>query len=267
MVRCWVRWNARALIVAGLVGAGALAAHAEETVGEALTNGKVAVDVRYRYETVDQETFSEDAKASTIRFRLGYRTGSYHGLFAYGEFEGINAVGKEEYDDSPPSSSIFPIVADPEGSEFNQVYLGYEGLANTVFMFGRQRITLDNHRFIGNVGWRQNEQTYDAFSARYDATEKLAFFYGHLNNANTILGEDHPTASERNLNADLLNVSYDFPVGTLTGYAYLLELESTPLDSHQNIGTPISPTTRTPPPRSTQAICSRKWESRSRSSA
>ena len=77
MVRCCGRLCARAIIVAGLVGAGVLAAHAEETIGEALTNGKVAVDIRYRYETVDEDTFNEDAKASTIRFRLGYRTGTF----------------------------------------------------------------------------------------------------------------------------------------------------------------------------------------------
>jgi hypothetical protein len=34
---------------------------------------------------------------------------------------------------------------------------------------GRQRIVLDDARFIGNVGWRQFEQTYDAASLRTNA--------------------------------------------------------------------------------------------------
>jgi hypothetical protein len=55
------------------------------------------------------------------------------------------------------------VVADPEGTEVNQVWVGYEKYDTNV-KFGRQTFTLDNHRFIGNVIWRQNEQTYDAVS-------------------------------------------------------------------------------------------------------
>jgi hypothetical protein len=267
MVRCWGRWSAHALIAVVLVGAGVLAAHAEETVGEALTNGKVFFDLRYRYELVDDEGFAEDARASTVRFRLGYETGSYYGISVFGELEDVHAVGTEKYNSTSNGLTSFPIVADPEGAELNQAYMAYTGVSHTTFRLGRQRITLDNHRFIGNVGWRQNEQTFDAVSARFTPVEKLALFYAHIGNVNTIFGEAHPNTllADRNVSTDLANISYSFPVGTLTGYAYLLELEDTPSASHQS--TPISPTTRTPPPRSTQAICSRKWESRSRSSA
>jgi hypothetical protein len=31
---------------------------------------------------------------------------------------------------------------------------------------GRQRINLDDQRFVGSVGWRQNEQTFDAVRGR-----------------------------------------------------------------------------------------------------
>ena len=32
----------------------------------------------------------------------------------------------------------------------------------------RQEIILDNHRFVGNVAWRQKHQTFDSVSARAD---------------------------------------------------------------------------------------------------
>ena len=35
---------------------------------------------------------------------------------------------------------------------------------DATLIFGRQRIKLDDDRFIGNVGWRQNEQTFDALT-------------------------------------------------------------------------------------------------------
>ena len=38
----------------------------------------------------------------------------------------------------------------------------------TLVTTGRQRINLDDQRFVGSSGWRQNEQTFDA--ARVEAT-------------------------------------------------------------------------------------------------
>jgi hypothetical protein len=37
-----------------------------------------------------------------------------------------------------------------------------QGWAGLKLKAGRQRIKLDDDRWVGNVGWRQNEQTYDA---------------------------------------------------------------------------------------------------------
>ena len=68
-----------------------------------------------------------------------------------------------------PSSqrrTAFSVVADPENIELNRLQLQYKGKAVTVTV-GRQRINLDDQRFVGAVGWRQNEQTFDA--ARIEA--------------------------------------------------------------------------------------------------
>ena len=48
---------------------------ANDTVLDALKNGKVLLNVRYRYEHSGQDGFDEDAHASTLRTRLGYETG------------------------------------------------------------------------------------------------------------------------------------------------------------------------------------------------
>ncbi len=230
---------AAALALVPWAGAGALAA---DSLGDALTGGKVLFNLRYRYEFVDQAGFSRDARASTARLRLGYETGLYHGLSALAELENVTAVGAEKYDSTANGLTSYPIVLDPEDSELNQAYLSYAGVPHTTFRFGRQRITLDNLRFIGNVGWRQNEQTYDAHSARFTPVEAFSLFYAHMNNVNTVSGEHHPDPSkaDRNVFADLLNVSYRFPIGTLTGYAYLLEFEDEPAISHRNLGVRFS---------------------------
>ena len=211
---------------------------AEEPLREALTRGEASVDLRYRFERVDQDGFSRNAEASTLRLRLGYTTGTYHGFLVSADFEETTVIGAELYNSTSNGLAEFPVVADPKDTEINQAYLGFTGLKGTTFKLGRQRIALDNHRFVGNVGWRQNEQTFDAFSVRADVTEKISFFYSHINNANRVFGESNPTPALANLNlfADLANVSLQFQVGTLTAYVYLLEMEDSPASSHRNVG-------------------------------
>jgi hypothetical protein len=220
-----------------LCAAGGTAIRAE-SLKEAVKGGDVLVDFRYRYEFVDDEGFSKDAEASTARLRLGYRTGLFHGVYALGELEGLAVIGGEQYNSNANGLTDFPLVPDPDDEEINQIYVGYEGLKNTDFRLGRQRITLDNHRFIGNVGWRQLEQTFDALSVKSQFTDKFTFYYSHLNNANRIFGENNPNPllADTNLDGDLVNVAFDFSAGTLTGYAYLLDFEDAPATSQKNVG-------------------------------
>ncbi|MCP3982056.1 MAG: alginate export family protein [bacterium] len=206
-----------------------------DSLVDAVKDGEVIIDIRYRFEVVDQDSFDDDAQASTLRGRLGYRTGSYHNFFALAEFEGIAALGGEKYNDTPGVPSDVPVIADPEDEELNRLFLGYKA-GKTKFKLGRQRIKLDNDRFIGNVGWRQNEQTFDAFSVTSKFVDNLTAFYGHLNNANRIFGEHHPTLSDLDLSSDLLNLSYGFDFGTLTAYGYFIEIEDSPDASHRNLG-------------------------------
>ncbi len=211
---------------------------AEGPLTDALTQGEVNVDLRYRFELVDEEGFAQDAEASTLRLRLGYETGSYHGVFARVEVEALETIGSERYNSTANGLAGFPVVADPEDGEINQGYIGYSGVENTMFTLGRQRIALDNHRFIGNVGWRQLEQTFDAFAVKSDVRAGVALFYAHLDNANRIFGAHHPDPvfAESDLSGDLVNVSIASPIGTLTGYAYLLEFQDAPASSHKDLG-------------------------------
>lgn len=217
------------------------AAEAKESVKDALTGGKVDVDLRYRYEYVDQEHFgpiTEVAKASTLRLRLGYTTGQYYGLFVMAEFNGIWVIGSEQYNSTANGLTQYPVVPDPDGDELNQGYLGYRPLDMMTFRLGRQRIQLDNDRWVGNVGWRQNEQTYDAFSGWFDFSDEFALFVGYLGNVNRVFGDTNPNPAlaETNLDAPLLNLSYEFPLGKLTGYGYFMELIDSPQASTRTTG-------------------------------
>ncbi|HVR34405.1 MAG TPA: alginate export family protein, partial [Methylomirabilota bacterium] len=126
-------------------------------------------------------------------------------------------------------------IADPENIEINRAQVSWKSGATGV-TFGRQRIILDNARFVGNVGWRQNEQTYDAISLQNTSLDDTTLFYGFVHNINRVVGDDHP-AGDFHSKAHLFNASYaGFKPGKLTGYAYLLDIQDAPAASANTFG-------------------------------
>src|SRR5574340_371966 len=151
-----------AALSALLFAQGALAA---DTLTDALTGGKASGNLQYRYEDVrNGAAAANTATAHTVRLRLGYETATFNGFGAMVEAESVKDLGNKKYNGLNPVNGTYAQILDPEVTEINQAYLSYSGIANTTVKWGRQRIKLDNDRFIGNVGWRQNEQTFDAFT-------------------------------------------------------------------------------------------------------
>lgn len=85
-----------------------------------------------------------------------------------------------------------PVVADPDSERLNRLPLGYHGVAGTEARVGRQRIILDDARFVGNVGFRQNDQTCDAARARTDLPGGVEVDYSYVWQVNRILGSESP---------------------------------------------------------------------------
>jgi Alginate export len=124
------------------------------------------IDGRLRYEHVDQPT--AEADAVTMRLRAGFELKT-QGLSLLAEGEGTLAIG-DNYNAFPFAVAShqrrprYAVVADSETIELNRVQLQYKGPAAGVTI-GRQRINLDDQRWVGSVGWRQDEQTFDAVRA------------------------------------------------------------------------------------------------------
>jgi hypothetical protein len=88
-----------------------------------------------------------------------------------------------------PNNGQYPVVADPTGTEINQAWFNFAFSDNNSLKIGRQRIILDNQRFVGGVGWRQNEQTYDAVSFNSNIAGSQLFM-SYIENVNRIFGDD-----------------------------------------------------------------------------
>ncbi len=213
---------------------GGSAAIASDDFTDALVGGKAKVDMNLRYETVEQDNDSEDATALTLRTRLTYLTKEFQGFSAVIEMEDSRIVGgQDEFTVGPTgfNPNQYSVIADPETTELDQAYLQYK---NGMFVgkFGRQVITLDNHRFLGHVGWRQDRQTFDAANLTITPAEGWKASYIYIGQRNRIFAE----AADLESKDHLFNVSYKTPVGTIVGYSYMLELDNDTDNARDTLG-------------------------------
>jgi hypothetical protein len=217
---------------------GTAAAADSNSFEDALTGGKASLSFRYRYEYVDQDGISNEAKASTLRTRINYRTGDWYNFALFGEADNVSEIGNDQYNSTRNGKTNYPTVADPKGTDLNQLYLDYNGFDKNLFRLGKQRINFDNQRFIGGVGWRQNEQTYDAVTWGNTSLDGFAFTAGYINNVNRIFGPDggKPNA---NLDTDTFVANAAFsgwkPL-KIVGYAYLMDISDADALSNDTYG-------------------------------
>lgn len=218
---------------------------AADSLEAALKESKAQLSLRPRYENVTQESLTTDDKlhsdAVTLKTRLTFTTGSFFDTSAVLEFDDVTALKDEDYNDAAGNGETNPVIADPEGTEVNQVFLSWKGLDKTDVRYGRQRILLDNERFVGGVGWRQNEQTYDSLSVANTSVPGLTAFLASVYNVNRISGENstNPGSPGRlHMDSYLFNLKYAFEgIGALSGYYYELDyLEVAPANSTKTMG-------------------------------
>ena len=186
---------------------------------------KPIVDARLRYETVDQGAL--DADALTLRVRAGAdaRLGSFS-LLAEGEGTAAlvdNYSGFPFLIDDEQRRPQHAVVADPRNIELNRLQVQYKSRSLTGTL-GRQRINLDDQRWVGSVGWRQNEQTFDAI--RGEATiGPVGVDLTYANSQRTIFGGD--AGPRTAFDGDFIFAGAGSKIGPLQGklFAYLLDYD------------------------------------------
>jgi hypothetical protein len=104
--------------------------------------------------------------------------------------------------------------------------------------FGRQRIVLDDQRFVGNVGWRQHEQTFDGLRAQWGGT-KIKTDLTYAAQVNRVFGPDSPQGKWEG-DVVLANLAYTLPVGTLTLFDYYLDIDGVAAVSTNTVGMKLS---------------------------
>lgn len=213
------------LAIAALAAPGL--AHAAEGQGDWI------VDARLRYEFVDQAGFANEAEALTLRTRLGYETPAWNGFKALVEAENVTALS-DRYNSTTNGQTTYPTVLDPETTELNRAQVSWTG-AKAAVVVGRQRIVLGNARFVGNVGFRQNEQTFDAAKVAFKINPSTTLTWIYIDRVQRILGDDSPQG-EWDSDSHVIQLETKTPAGQLTAYGYLLDFETAPLQSSATWG-------------------------------
>ena len=220
-------------------------ARAAEPFIAALETGKPLIDLRLRFEEVDQADKPKEATATTIRARLGYQTGNFHGFSALAEFDVVQHLGARHFNDSINGLAAYPMIWDPDMVALNRLQLAYGvRLANAGaaapdlrFIVGRQRIIFGDGRFVGNAEWRQHEQTFDALSLVDTSIPETTLSYSYVMRVNRVFGPNSP-AGTFDSHSHLFNVVYGglLPRLKLEAYAFLLDLRQAPALSTATVG-------------------------------
>lgn len=192
----------------------------DKTIEDALKfgdGGAIKFDANYRWENVNQDAgVAKTANANTIRTRIGVLSPKFYGFQGFAEYEGNHAL-QTDYHDGRGNNPAFSNVVDPAQNELNQLWISYSNF-DTVVKGGRQRIKFDDDRFIGNVGWRQMEMTYDSVLVTNQSLKGLTVNAGYIGNIQTIL------STTENIDAPILNIKYKLSdYGDLIGYGYWLD--------------------------------------------
>jgi len=210
--------------LAGLLLAGAtLPATAADSLPDAFGTDGFYAALRWRAEIVNQNDFENEAVAIPLRLRLGYESGAFAGFSLKVEVDTIFDFGVDTYNEgggNTPDRTDFPVVADPQGGDLNQAFLQWRSADGTRLRAGRQRIVYDNSRFIGDVVWRQNEQTFDAVGVERLDLGGFDLRAAWLDTVHRIFGNDVP-AGEHDLDSWIFNAAYPLEgVGRAIAYYY-----------------------------------------------
>ena len=188
---------------------------------------KISGDIRTRYEFRDAGAL-DSSNALTTRARLGLAIGEFNGFSGFAEVEATAAI-VDDFTVAQPSITPFnpsqTPIADPRNVELNRAWVQYKD-NGILAKIGRQRIIRNDAFHIGNVGWRQNEQTFDAAQIGY-STDNFSISYVYSDRAQRIFGNDATGAVEA-FEGDFhfIDASIETAIGQVGAYAYLIDVEN-----------------------------------------
>ena len=225
-----------AALAAALTTGGTALAEPGAGLVDAVKAGKLILDLRPRYEFVDQDNFAANADAFTVRTQLGWETGTWNHLKALVEFEDVRAVGGQRFNSTTNGKVAYPVVADPNITELNRAQIAWTPSRSFSATVGRQIVAIDDQRFIGAAAWRQDTQTFDAARADFKSGPFSAS-YVYIDRVNRVFAQ----AQDWDSDSHMINAAWAVAAPLrIEGFLYALDFKQSPANSTLTYGARVS---------------------------
>lgn len=198
---------------------------------EVETSLKPILNMRLRAEQVDQKGL-DTTTALTLAGRFGLEAAFGGGWSALAEGEAVGHLN-EEFSDTVRNIPGKAVVADPEALELNRLQIGWKGKSADVTL-GRQRIIFDDARFVGNVGFRQNEQTFDALRLGFFRQGSASAEYAYIDKVHRVFG-DESAMGEFESDSHIVRAGFDSRVGKFVVTGLFLDFDESAAASGQTL--------------------------------
>jgi hypothetical protein len=181
------------------------------------------VETRARYEWADAADTGPASEALTVRIRPSLEFTASPKINILGEVEAIAALLPDRRNGFlDPAGG--PAIADAQSLELNRLQIEWTPSEAIGITLGRQRISLDDERFIGTVDFRQNQQTYDALTAAWQLPGKSVLQAGYIWRVGRILGAEQP-GGVFDSDSFYAHLAVPVPAGQVSLYHYDLDLD------------------------------------------
>jgi len=212
------------LAVAMMSGIGAVSAQAADGIS-IIDDVKFKGQLRPRYQFTDAGTAGTGTAGHTLTNRTNLSiSGKLLGVDGLGttlELNSVNDFGTKEQN--------VDVAAEATFAKMTQANITYTA-AGVTAVAGRMTTNLDNQRFIGSVGWKQNFQTLDLVGVIH-RSKKLDYTVAYVYGVNAIADAGYGIETAKytggttsgKTSSIAVNASYKvMPELKVTGYGYLL---------------------------------------------
>ncbi len=199
---------------------------AAQNLWDAAAGSTPFIELRYRYETVDQGNLPNEAQAHTLRTIGGFQTAPYKDFrmaFAFGNTMPIGS--NDRYNDGVNNLTAYPRIGDRRDTHAQLAHVQWFGLPQTSVTAGRHYLVIDNQRWVSTSNWRQNRHSFDGLTLKNSSLPDLTLLYSYLFNINRSPGTNTFLGAYK-MNTNIFHATYTgVPDLKLSGYAYLMDFD------------------------------------------
>jgi hypothetical protein len=184
---------------------------------QALAGGSGWLELRPRWNHIEESDKPETTQGGTVRMIAGWRSAPWHGLRATLEAIHADHFGKKRFNDDPAdiATSPYPLLPDPRHTGVNRAFVEYAGAEGFAARLGRQRVELDNERWVSDNDFRQVPQLFDGATLEYSGLPSTRLVAGHYSRLRSTSGESE------DIRLTIVNAAWNpAPGHTLGAFAY-----------------------------------------------